>query len=157
MTLTFRAISSIILATVSIHLEHVSVYLHVFRSCLRVPVALWPFVTVVAQLLRWAGGERDSHAVTEHGPVAVQLCEQLDRARYQQTESAGDVTLYPRRNYSTTIVLVAITPQIIINPSNTADFQTTSSNLHYNTSHSIICQVSSNCLSHFSGMQCWQY
>lgn len=77
--------------------------------------------------------------------MADQLCEQLDRARYQQTESAGDVTLYPRRNYSTTNVLVAITPQIINNPSNTADFQTTSSNLHYNTSHSIICQVRSVC------------
>lgn len=66
---------------------------------------------------------RDSRAITEHGPVAVQLCEQLDRARHQQTESAGDVTLYPRRNYTTNNVLVTITPQIINNPSNTANFR----------------------------------
>lgn len=39
------------------------------------------------------------------------------------TESAGDVTLYPRRNYTTNNVLVTITPQIINNPSNTANFR----------------------------------
>lgn len=125
-----RVTSRIMSATFCIHLQHVYdfVFLFFFIACLN-----WkpPFWVVVVQQRHWLVGWRDSHAVTwpAPAPAPVQLCEQLGRAGYQQTDrECGRCD--SRGNYTTNNVLVTITPWIINNPSSTADFETSSSNVH---------------------------
>lgn len=92
-----RVISSIILADVSVHLEHVSCYLHVFSEvavCLTATRAVYfllLFITVVGQLFRY----RLKFTCTNVLIRPVRLYKQkAGKGSNQQTESVCDLTLY---------------------------------------------------------------